>query len=349
MDNSTSCALPSSEAFVAAILGEDNSASATAFAAHILYEYDPDQPRDERGRWTTGGSHSDLPSAIGYDVPDASPTDGTEDPARSSEAERQQRATDWLDDGGSNAVSQMSASQFYDSWKAGKLPPVVVFNSDDRMTKELRADIAMDKARKILSARIIGDYVGHGGGDQNWPTQTLQDLPLGGARDYGTVGTLYKDFSDIFNNSTPGYVGSFSVSGLPEDVQVSYSKGMAHVTALVHFEAYNVMHILSRNKYFAAGSERAATTVWSNNLTPFTPESNVETYFRWTEVMHYSRVIGTGKEQVWFEVSHRPFKIPRRRRKAVAKRTNYIDYLTPPIEFSNGSRADYLNIGVVLP
>jgi hypothetical protein len=54
-------------AFAAAILGEDAPASAAAagddrnaasaaFAAAILREYDPDQPRDERGRWTADGA-----------------------------------------------------------------------------------------------------------------------------------------------------------------------------------------------------------------------------------------------------------------------------------------------------
>ncbi len=54
-------------AFAAVIVDEDDSASvgaacdereaaSAAFAAAILREYDPDQPRDERGRWTAAGS-----------------------------------------------------------------------------------------------------------------------------------------------------------------------------------------------------------------------------------------------------------------------------------------------------
>lgn len=68
MDNSRVCELPSHDAFIAAILGEHNPADAAAFAARILYEYSPDQPRDERGRWTAGGSHDDWLNAVAYDV-----------------------------------------------------------------------------------------------------------------------------------------------------------------------------------------------------------------------------------------------------------------------------------------
>jgi hypothetical protein len=63
------------EAFVTAIRGEHNPASAAAFAAKILYEYSPDQPRDERGRWTTGDSHDDSLNATRYDVPADSAAD----------------------------------------------------------------------------------------------------------------------------------------------------------------------------------------------------------------------------------------------------------------------------------
>jgi hypothetical protein len=44
--------------FLAAILGRSDPANSDAFAAGILREYNfnPDEPRDERGRWTTGGS-----------------------------------------------------------------------------------------------------------------------------------------------------------------------------------------------------------------------------------------------------------------------------------------------------
>jgi hypothetical protein len=124
---------------------------------------------------------------------------------------------------------------------------------------------------------------------------------------------------------------------------------MEKVTAVVSFEAYNVMHILSRNKYFTAGSEPAASSLWSNELAPFAAESNVDMYFRWTEVMHYSRVIGTDKETVWFEVSDKPFKLPRAGRETVVTGRNYVLYRTPPVRFSNGSREDYQQIGVRLP
>ena len=43
------------DTFLAEILYKPDPVSATAFAAQILREYDPDEPRDERGRWTTGG------------------------------------------------------------------------------------------------------------------------------------------------------------------------------------------------------------------------------------------------------------------------------------------------------
>jgi cell pole-organizing protein PopZ len=47
--------------FVAEILGEKAPSSAADSAAASLREYNfnPDEPRDERGRWTTGGSHND--------------------------------------------------------------------------------------------------------------------------------------------------------------------------------------------------------------------------------------------------------------------------------------------------
>lgn len=46
------------DAFLTAILGEDHPASAAAFAAAVFCEhnFNPNEPRDERGRWTTGGS-----------------------------------------------------------------------------------------------------------------------------------------------------------------------------------------------------------------------------------------------------------------------------------------------------
>jgi len=63
--NTRFCALPSLDVFLTAVLGDDNPASGAAFAADILREYDPDQPRDERGRWTTGASNISPTSATG--------------------------------------------------------------------------------------------------------------------------------------------------------------------------------------------------------------------------------------------------------------------------------------------
>ncbi len=79
MDHTRSYAPSSLDTFLAAILGEPDPAGAAtfaaaifdeddpaiaagggerdaAFAAAILREYDPDQPRDERGRWTAVGT-----------------------------------------------------------------------------------------------------------------------------------------------------------------------------------------------------------------------------------------------------------------------------------------------------
>jgi hypothetical protein len=41
------------EEFAAAILGESNLTESAEFAEAILREYSPDQPRDEKGRWTS--------------------------------------------------------------------------------------------------------------------------------------------------------------------------------------------------------------------------------------------------------------------------------------------------------
>jgi hypothetical protein len=51
------------EAFVAKILGKKEPGSAGAFSSAILREYnfDPNEPRDERGRWTTGGGNATDP------------------------------------------------------------------------------------------------------------------------------------------------------------------------------------------------------------------------------------------------------------------------------------------------
>lgn len=46
----------SRDGFLAAILCDRDPAGTAAFVAEVLYEYSPDEPRDDRGRWTTGGS-----------------------------------------------------------------------------------------------------------------------------------------------------------------------------------------------------------------------------------------------------------------------------------------------------
>jgi hypothetical protein len=56
------CGRMSSEAFAAALLGHRAPAVGAEFAETILREYDPDQPRDERGRWTSDGESDDTPS-----------------------------------------------------------------------------------------------------------------------------------------------------------------------------------------------------------------------------------------------------------------------------------------------
>lgn len=48
-----------SAAFVEEILGGPTRSSTAAFVADILREYSPDQPRDDWGRWTSGGSSGD--------------------------------------------------------------------------------------------------------------------------------------------------------------------------------------------------------------------------------------------------------------------------------------------------
>jgi hypothetical protein len=99
MDRSTFDPIRSQDAFVAAVLGGREPTSAAAFLAEILYQpdptdtaafaaailgdhspadgvelaagtlrewnFDPDQPRDERGRWTTGGSDGDGKGEVG--------------------------------------------------------------------------------------------------------------------------------------------------------------------------------------------------------------------------------------------------------------------------------------------
>jgi hypothetical protein len=59
--------LASLDGFVAATLGQSSPASAAAFAAQILGEhnFNPNEPRDEKGRWTTGGSSSSTADETG--------------------------------------------------------------------------------------------------------------------------------------------------------------------------------------------------------------------------------------------------------------------------------------------
>ncbi len=56
----------SSEAFAAALRGHRDPAVGAEFAETILREYDPDQPRDERGRWTSDGESDDTPSETSF-------------------------------------------------------------------------------------------------------------------------------------------------------------------------------------------------------------------------------------------------------------------------------------------
>ena len=57
--------------FAAAILGEDAPVDAAAFAAILLGEqnFNPDEPRDERGRWTSDGSATQPPPWLGKNRP----------------------------------------------------------------------------------------------------------------------------------------------------------------------------------------------------------------------------------------------------------------------------------------
>ena len=57
-------------AFTAAILDECNPADTAAFAARLLGEhnFNPNEPRDEKGRWTTGGSYNGWPDANMYRI-----------------------------------------------------------------------------------------------------------------------------------------------------------------------------------------------------------------------------------------------------------------------------------------
>jgi hypothetical protein len=60
--------------FVASILDKPNPASAAEFAVQILGEhnFNPDEPRDWRGRWTKGDSLDDSVKASAYGVPERS-------------------------------------------------------------------------------------------------------------------------------------------------------------------------------------------------------------------------------------------------------------------------------------
>lgn len=60
------------DAFLAEILYKPEPASTAAFTAQILREYDPDEPRDERGRWTTGGGTASGASGAVKTSPESS-------------------------------------------------------------------------------------------------------------------------------------------------------------------------------------------------------------------------------------------------------------------------------------
>jgi len=68
MENSGACVPSSLDEFLAAILGDRDPKSAAAFAAAILREYAPDEPRDQKGRSTAAVSYDDWLNAIAYGV-----------------------------------------------------------------------------------------------------------------------------------------------------------------------------------------------------------------------------------------------------------------------------------------
>jgi hypothetical protein len=106
MDSSKSYASPSHGEFLAAILDESNPANTAAFAAAILdsrdpagaaafaacilgeHNFNPDEPRDERGRWTTGGSNGKSEDELRKEAEKAlgptGPTPTDEDAARAN-------------------------------------------------------------------------------------------------------------------------------------------------------------------------------------------------------------------------------------------------------------------------
>ena len=75
---------PGYQAFLAAILDEPDHAGAAAFAASILGEETgyPNEPRDEKRRWTTGDPHEDWINAVMRGGPVSPETSGDIDAAR---------------------------------------------------------------------------------------------------------------------------------------------------------------------------------------------------------------------------------------------------------------------------
>ena len=81
MDNSRCGVSPSLDEFLSVILDDYSPVGTTAFVAAILGEqnYNPDEPRDERGRWTTGGSQGQK-SGTGQPLPGGLPRGFVRDP-----------------------------------------------------------------------------------------------------------------------------------------------------------------------------------------------------------------------------------------------------------------------------
>ena len=77
MDRSRYGVPPSLDAFLTAILGECNPASAATFAAEILREdhFNPSETGDERARRNTVVSHEDWLNAVLYGMPETSAAD----------------------------------------------------------------------------------------------------------------------------------------------------------------------------------------------------------------------------------------------------------------------------------
>ena len=85
---------PSTAEFTTAILGECDPTTAAAFAATILREdnFDPNQPRDERGRWTTGAPHEKSDEELRREISKAlapkHPTPADDSAARADDKSR---------------------------------------------------------------------------------------------------------------------------------------------------------------------------------------------------------------------------------------------------------------------